>query len=226
MHLSHLFEDLEDWYSERLPLPRLGRRSGRGSRLPTARERSPRTRASSRPQKEVIDGFANQRHRRPQRVAAAAVAPPVGDGRQLRRALRGGDGARSAGRFQHAREPVRLDDRQARGQVAGRACGRAALRLLHRDGEHLRAGPPGDGRPLPGRQGHRASPRATPSWGSTASSARRTARTSSCRRGLTAPSRSPSSPERQLESNRLRLELGYRRGEIRRPTRDPPPTRV
>ena len=48
MHLSHLFEDLEDWYSSATSSSASGPRSGRGSRLPRAREHFPRTRASSR----------------------------------------------------------------------------------------------------------------------------------------------------------------------------------
>jgi DeoR/GlpR family transcriptional regulator of sugar metabolism len=56
----------------------------------------------------------------------------------------------------HARQPIQLDIRHADRSLECGACRRAALRLLHRDVEHLRARQARDGRPLPGWQGHRA----------------------------------------------------------------------
>ena len=154
MHLSHLFEDLEDWYSSRDFLFRVWATFRPGITPPDGTRTLPEDASVVQTEQDVTDGFVNNGI-----VGHSASLQPlsrlaVGDGRQLRRALQGGDGARSAGRLQHARESVRLDERQARGQVAGRARGWAALRLVHGDREHLRAGPPGDGRPLPGRQGH------------------------------------------------------------------------
>ena len=154
MHLSHLFEDLDAWYSQRDFLFRVWATFRPGLTPPDGTRTLPEDASVVQTEQDVNDGFANMgiighsASLQPQSRLASA------DGRQLRRALRGGDGARAAGRFQHAREPVRLDGRQTRGPVAGRACGWAAFRLLHGDREHLRAGPPRDGRPLPGRQGH------------------------------------------------------------------------
>ena len=113
MHLSHLFEDLEHWYDGDF-IFRAWAAFRPGINPPDGTQTVPEDASVLQTAAAGDRRLREQRHRRPQRLAAAAVAPCGGDGRQLWQAIRGGDGARSAGRFQLARQPLRLDDRQAR----------------------------------------------------------------------------------------------------------------
>ena len=165
MHLSHLFEDLEDWYSSRDFLFRVWATFRPGITPPEGTRTLPEDASVLQTQKDVTDGFTNlgivghSASLQPQSRLSSETVDNYGERYEAGTALV------QRADFNTLDNPFGWTSDKGGQILARRARRRAALRLLHGDLEHLRAGPARDGRPLPGRQGHRPRRRATPSSG-------------------------------------------------------------
>ena len=89
MHLSHVFEDLEDWYSGDFVF-RVWAMFRPGINPPESTRVLPQDASVLMTPTAGERRLRGSRHGRPQRLAAAAVAPRVGDGRQLRHRYQAG----------------------------------------------------------------------------------------------------------------------------------------
>ena len=187
MHLSHIHEDVEAWYlnfdfDERVSTafkPNLDVQAGNPDGPAGAARRLDRGRREPR-----LPALGPHRSQRGDPDDLTAARQPRCRGRDGLRERGGDSGAR---RLQHARQPVRVVGalrRDRRPAGSGRA-----LRRLQPDRRRLPPEPARDGR-LTCRMGRSPSSRATATRASTRCSRRPTGRTSSCRRGGTAASRS------------------------------------
>ena len=181
-------------------VPQLRLRRARADRVPARhdaacsreRRRSRRGRRTSRRRRELERQFREDGPLRAQRVDPGDVAAAAGHGRRRRDGLSEGNGDPAARRLQHARQPVRVDRRpearRAAATTRSPACTsssstRRATTSSATGSRWTACFPDGTKLAVPPRTARRASTRC---------SRRRTARTSSCRRGVTARSRSPS----------------------------------
>ena len=151
MHLSHLFEDLESWYSGDYVL-RAWAAFKPGLNPPDGTQTVPEDASVLQTQKEVIDGFASNgivghsASLQPLSRLAAATVDHYGT------RYKAGTALVQRADFNTLENPFGWTSAKRKDGWRAAACGRTALRLLHGHGEHLRAGEPGDGRQLPGRQ--------------------------------------------------------------------------
>ncbi len=143
MHLSHIHENLEQWYVNTSHADRVQTTFRPGLEVPEGTLTVPQgdeqvSNAGRRPPR-----LPRARRHRPQRRAADGVSARAPPRRPRRDHLRGGDRDPAARGLQHARQPVCLE-RGRQGLV--RACGRRPLRGLQPDERRLQPRPPGDGR--------------------------------------------------------------------------------
>ena len=192
MHLSHLFEDLAAWYQTFDFQARVDTTFRPGPQVPPDADGA--AGAGRRPDRG--GGRARLRpHRRigHSRLDPAGVAARRATSSGRRDSLPEGNRGPAAGGLQHARQPVRLDAPTRARRFCRRARRGAPLRRLQPDERRLPAHAAGDGRRAARRDDAHVRGGDRSVGASIRCSRPRTARTSSSRRGRTAPSRSPSS---------------------------------
>ncbi len=201
MHLSHIHENLEAWYVNSSHDDRVHttfRPGLRGPRRDAHRAAGPGGGLDRRRRPPELPGARRDRAQRRAADGVAARAPPR---RPRRHGVSGRCRDPAARRLQHARQPVRLERRRQRLAPIRRPASTSSSSTRRATTSTACAARWTACCPTGRRCRSSRGPRAR---ASTASSARRGARTSSCRRAPTARSRSPSSAPGPARRGRLR----------------------